>query len=157
MTRGLHAITTKVFITAAFLSCAGGVGLHLPVSSRRAVTLAARSVAAAHSAPRAFTAAFTHNTCQAPRLFRAAPTSTIGLSSSKRGLKSSAMSDEFPITKTEEEWKEQLTAKEYQVLREKGTEGAGTGEYDKFKPTEGHFACKACSAPLYSAEAKFNR
>lgn len=66
------------------------------------------------------------------------------------------MSDEYSVKKTDAEWKEQLTAQEYKVLRDKGTEGAGTGEYDKFKPTEGHFACKACSAPLYSAEAKFN-
>jgi hypothetical protein len=50
---------------------------------------------------------------------------------------------------------EQLSAKEYHVLREKGTEAAGTGEYDKLYPKQGYFACRACGAPLYSATAKF--
>ncbi len=41
------------------------------------------------------------------------------------------------------------------MLREKGTEAAGTGEYDKLYPKQGYFACRACGAPLYSATAKF--
>eukprot|EP00049_Salpingoeca_infusionum_P009696 m.164803 g.164803 ORF g.164803 m.164803 type:complete len:219 (-) comp14410_c0_seq2:1719-2375(-) len=57
-----------------------------------------------------------------------------------------------------EEWKAKLTKEEYHVLREKGTERAGSGEYDKFYPKkdEGYFACRGCGEPLYSAEAKFN-
>lgn len=43
------------------------------------------------------------------------------------------------------------------MLREKGTEPARKGEYDKFYPKAGHFVCRACGNPLYSAEAKFNR
>jgi len=58
------------------------------------------------------------------------------------------------ITKTEEEWKKELSAEEYKVIRQKGTEARG-GEYDKFYPKEGHFVCRACKTPLYSAEAKF--
>ena len=38
------------------------------------------------------------------------------------------------IVKTDEEWKKLLTPEEYQILRKKGTEMAGTGEYNK------HFA-----------------
>lgn len=49
----------------------------------------------------------------------------------------------------------QLSKEEYHVIREKGTERAGTGEYDKQYPTKGYFACRACQAPLYSAGAKF--
>mmetsp|Transcript_4906 Transcript_4906/g.10662 ORF Transcript_4906/g.10662 Transcript_4906/m.10662 type:complete len:151 (-) Transcript_4906:371-823(-) len=62
------------------------------------------------------------------------------------------------VTKSNEEWKQILSAKEYQVLRAKGTEPAGTGEYDKFYPKagEGYFACRGCGNPLYSAQAKFN-
>ena len=62
------------------------------------------------------------------------------------------------ITKTEEEWKDSLSAMEYAVIRGKGTEPAGSGEYDKFypKPGDGYFACRACGNPLYSAAAKFN-
>ena len=50
----------------------------------------------------------------------------------------------------------QLDTASFQVLRKKGTEPAGTGEYDKFFPEEGHFVCKGCGNPLYSAESKFN-
>jgi len=61
------------------------------------------------------------------------------------------------MAKSEAEWKKQLNAQEYNVLREKGTERAGTGEYDKFYPKagEGHFVCRGCGLPLYSAESKF--
>lgn len=62
----------------------------------------------------------------------------------------------YPVQKTEEEWKQVLSEEEYNVLREKGTERAGTGEYNKFKPGTGHFKCRACNAPLYSAKAKFD-
>lgn len=58
--------------------------------------------------------------------------------------------------KTETEWREILTAKQYHILRQKGTEPAGSGEYDSFYPTEGHFVCAACGNPLYSARAKFS-
>eukprot|EP00047_Mylnosiga_fluctuans_P002691 m.225529 g.225529 ORF g.225529 m.225529 type:complete len:145 (-) comp11277_c0_seq1:62-496(-) len=60
------------------------------------------------------------------------------------------------VQKTEAEWKALLTAQEFDVIRNKGTERAGTGEYDKFYPKKGYFECRACKAPLYSAEAKFN-
>ena len=57
---------------------------------------------------------------------------------------------------TDAEWREKLSPEEYRVLREKGTEAQG-GEYDGFYPSagEGHFACRGCGAPLYSAAAKF--
>ena len=60
------------------------------------------------------------------------------------------------ITKSDAEWKNELTSQQYQVLRLKGTEPARTGEYDKFYPSEGHFVCAGCGNPLYSAESKFN-
>lgn len=61
------------------------------------------------------------------------------------------------VVKSDAEWRQQLSAQEYKVLRQKGTERAGTGEYNDFYPKagEGHFACRACGNPLYSAEAKF--
>jgi len=68
----------------------------------------------------------------------------------------SMSSHNFEIKKTEDQWKASLSKDEFHVIREKGTERAGTGEYDKFYPKEGHFACRACGNPLYSASSKFN-
>ena len=61
------------------------------------------------------------------------------------------------VVRSEAEWKAELSDFEYKVLREKATEPAGSGEYDGFYPKagEGHFVCRGCKNPLYSAEAKF--
>ena len=48
------------------------------------------------------------------------------------------------MQKSEDEWKQELTREEYYVIRQKGTERPGTGEYNKFYPKEGHFICRAC-------------
>ena len=59
------------------------------------------------------------------------------------------------VTKSEDEWKQQLSEEEYYVLRKKGTERAFTGEYDKhFEP--GSYACAACGLVLFEADTKFN-
>lgn len=60
-----------------------------------------------------------------------------------------------PRDMTEAEWKAALEPRAFHVLRQKGTEPAGSGEYDGFYPAEGHFCCGGCDAPLYSAAAKF--
>lgn len=60
-----------------------------------------------------------------------------------------------PVAKTEAEWRELLSAEEYAVLFGKGTDAAHSGEYIGVAPAEGHFACRACQQPLYSAGAKF--
>ena len=54
---------------------------------------------------------------------------------------------------TEADWMKRLTRAEFKVLRQRGTEPRG-GAYDHFYPMEGHFVCKGCSTPLYSASAK---
>ena len=67
-----------------------------------------------------------------------------------------AADGEYPFTLTEDEWRSKLSALEYSVLRRGGTEPPGRGEYCKFFPKGGHFACKACEAPLYSSDSKFH-
>ena len=62
---------------------------------------------------------------------------------------------EFKINKTAEEWKATLTAEEYEVLREAGTERAFTGKYNDFKK-KGVYTCAGCGTPLFSSESKFN-
>ncbi len=59
------------------------------------------------------------------------------------------------VVKSEEEWKKQLSPEEYRVLREKGTERAWTGEYVHTNDS-GMYVCRACGAPLYSSETKYD-
>jgi len=61
----------------------------------------------------------------------------------------------YPVTKTEEEWKEQLTPEEYDVLRKAGTERAFAGEYTDTE-TVGTYSCRACGAELFTSKAKFH-
>ena len=61
----------------------------------------------------------------------------------------------FEITKTPEEWRKQLTPEQFYVLREHGTERAGTSPLDKNYAT-GLYDCAACDLPLYSSETKVN-
>ena len=52
------------------------------------------------------------------------------------------------------EWKDRLTADEYHVLREAGTEQPHVGEYTN-TTTEGVYHCKACGAELFRSQEKF--
>jgi peptide-methionine (R)-S-oxide reductase len=63
--------------------------------------------------------------------------------------------EKFEIMKTDEEWKKALTKEQYAVLREHGTERAGTSALDKIY-SPGTYVCAACDLPLYSSETKFN-
>lgn len=56
---------------------------------------------------------------------------------------------------TDEEWKGILTPEQYQVLREKGTERAFTGEYWDHHE-EGQYRCAGCEQLLFTSEAKYN-
>lgn len=58
------------------------------------------------------------------------------------------------VVKTPEEWKSILTAEEYRILREKGTERAFSGEYWDNKE-KGMYHCAACSLPLFDSGTKF--
>src|SRR5579859_3850910 len=58
------------------------------------------------------------------------------------------------VSKTDAEWREQLSPDEYRVLRKAGTEPAWRGEYTDTK-TEGVYRCRACGAELFRSDAKF--
>ena len=62
------------------------------------------------------------------------------------------MSDK--IVKSEAEWRDQLTAEQYHVTREHGTERAFTGALDK-QYGDGTYHCICCDAPLFSSSTKF--
>jgi peptide-methionine (R)-S-oxide reductase len=59
------------------------------------------------------------------------------------------------ITKSEEDWKKQLSPDQYQVTRKAGTEPAFTGKYWKTKDA-GTYHCVCCGEPLFSSETKFD-
>ena len=59
------------------------------------------------------------------------------------------------IVKTDAEWREILTPEQYQVCRQKGTERAFTGKYDRCKD-RGTYVCQCCGNPLFSSDTKFD-
>src|SRR5690606_16952582 len=77
------------------------------------------------------------------------------------GCKGNAQKEEntknntYKVTKTEAEWKAQLTPMEYYVLREEGTERAFTSSLNS-NYEEGTYVCKACNTPLFKSEHKFD-
>ena len=62
---------------------------------------------------------------------------------------------EYPASKSEEQWRVQLSPTEYHVLREAGTERAFTGEYTDTETT-GVYTCRACGAELFRSTEKFH-
>lgn len=59
------------------------------------------------------------------------------------------------ITKTDAEWRAQLTPEQYRICRQKGTERAFAGAYhDCHEP--GVYRCACCGNPLFSSETKFD-
>jgi peptide-methionine (R)-S-oxide reductase len=58
------------------------------------------------------------------------------------------------IEKTEDEWRRELTAEQFEVLRRHGTERAGTSPLN-YEKRDGVFCCAGCGAPLFAADTKF--
>ncbi|KAK7328055.1 hypothetical protein VNO77_22150 [Canavalia gladiata] len=88
------------------------------------------------------------------------PTLVISVSSihrPKRGFRGGivAMAAPGSLHKSEEEWYAILSPEQFRILRQKGTEFPGTGEYDKFFG-EGVYKCSGCGTPLYKSTTKFN-
>ena len=61
----------------------------------------------------------------------------------------------FPVALSEEEWRGKLSPAQYRVLREHGTERAGSSPLDK-QYGAGVYHCAGCGQPLFSSDAKFN-
>jgi peptide-methionine (R)-S-oxide reductase len=65
------------------------------------------------------------------------------------------MNKKNKIMKPDEDWRKELTADEYHVLREKGTELPFTGEYLHNKK-KGKYRCAACGNELFPSDSKFD-
>lgn len=59
------------------------------------------------------------------------------------------------ITRSNDEWREQLTPEQYRVTRKKGTERAFTGELWNNKES-GIYRCVCCDAPLFDSKTKYD-
>ena len=66
------------------------------------------------------------------------------------------MSEELnKISKTDEEWRKELTAEEFLVTRQAGTERPFSGVYWN-ETREGVYSCKCCKQPLFASNTKFD-
>jgi len=68
---------------------------------------------------------------------------------------SAQIEKEYTISKSDAEWKDQLTEKQYYVLREAGTERPFSSALDK-NYKKGTYHCVACNTPLFLSDHKFD-
>ncbi|WP_420863027.1 peptide-methionine (R)-S-oxide reductase MsrB [Algirhabdus cladophorae] len=61
----------------------------------------------------------------------------------------------FEVTRSKAEWKAMLTNAQYRVMREEGTERAGSSPLDK-NYAKGTYHCRGCDLPVYSSKTKFD-
>lgn len=76
-----------------------------------------------------------------------------GISQEKKAESEEAQ--DYPVSKTKAEWKEELSELEYFVLREAGTERPGSSDLLHNKK-KGTYVCAACGTPLFKSEHKYD-
>ena len=72
----------------------------------------------------------------------------------KKNVNSNQQTSNYPMKRTDSEWKRILSQEEYRILREKGTERAFTGEYDGHFE-EGMYVCAGCGNDLFESDTKY--
>ncbi|PKG52796.1 MULTISPECIES: peptide-methionine (R)-S-oxide reductase MsrB [Olleya] len=60
----------------------------------------------------------------------------------------------YKVTKSEDEWRKELTDEQYRILRKKGTEMPHTGKYN-LHFEDGAYTCAACHQKLFESNSKF--
>ncbi|WP_445384663.1 peptide-methionine (R)-S-oxide reductase MsrB [Robiginitalea sp. IMCC44478] len=63
--------------------------------------------------------------------------------------------EQYAVQKTDAEWKAELTAMEYYILRKAGTENPGSSDL-LYNKEAGTYVCAACATPLFKSEHKFD-
>ncbi len=61
---------------------------------------------------------------------------------------------EFPVQRSDEDWRQELSPTQYHVLREQGTERPGTSPLN-YEKRSGVFSCAACGQHLFTSDTKF--
>jgi peptide-methionine (R)-S-oxide reductase len=89
-----------------------------------------------------------------PQNQSASPISTM---KSNEHSPAAAAANVSPVVKSDEEWRQGLTAEQYRVLRQAGTERPFGAAYEEFKKQgEGTYVCGGCGAELFSSKEKFD-
>ena len=70
------------------------------------------------------------------------------------GAADSSEAKSFPVDKSDSEWKQTLSAEQFRVLRQHGTERPGSHPFNYEKRT-GVFSCAGCGQALFTSEAKY--
>lgn len=73
---------------------------------------------------------------------------------SGNSAEAAAGDERFPVSKTTAEWRRQLSPEQYHVLREHGTERAGTSPLNSEKRA-GTFVCAGCEQDLFASDTKY--
>jgi peptide-methionine (R)-S-oxide reductase len=87
-------------------------------------------------------------------LFSGAAAAAAGLLGHRFTSRSAATEGDFPFQLSDAEWRARLTPEQYRILREHGTEPAGTSALNAEKRA-GTYHCAGCDHPLYSSETKY--
>ncbi len=66
-----------------------------------------------------------------------------------------SQNESFPVEKSQEEWRRTLSPEQFRILREHGTERAGTSALNSEK-RQGVFHCAGCGAPLFDSQTKYD-
>lgn len=61
----------------------------------------------------------------------------------------------YEVTRTDAEWRAMLSPAQYDVMRQQGTERAGSSPLDKTY-ADGTYVCRGCDLPLYPSSTKYN-
>ena len=62
---------------------------------------------------------------------------------------------DFPVIKSDDEWRRELTPEQYRILRQHGTERPGSSALND-EQREGKYICAGCGAELFESDTKFN-